>query len=158
MKGLSNLIDILLKPFLIDIKSYIKDNLDFLAKCSRENKWETISTTFDFVGLFSNIPHEYGLEAIEYWLDKFPESLHSRFSKAFVLENVKFILEENKLNFNHDYFNPIRGTAMGTIFSPTYANLTTGFFEFTSYDLCRDKFGEDLENFLFGNWSCFLDD
>ena len=35
---LSNLVDILLKPFLIHIKSYIKDNLDFLAKCTRENK------------------------------------------------------------------------------------------------------------------------
>ena len=30
--------DLLLKPFLIHIKSYIKDNLDFLAKCSGENK------------------------------------------------------------------------------------------------------------------------
>ena len=36
----------------------MKDNLDFLAKCSRENKWGTISITFDFVGLNSNIPHE----------------------------------------------------------------------------------------------------
>ena len=33
-RRLSNLVDILLKPFLIQIKSYIKDNLDFLAKCS----------------------------------------------------------------------------------------------------------------------------
>ena len=24
--------------------------------------------------------------------------------------------------------------------------------------LCRDKFGEDLGNFVFENWSCFLDD
>ena len=38
------------------------------------------------------------LEAIEYWLDKFPESLHPRFSKEFVLESVKFILENNSLN------------------------------------------------------------
>ena len=37
-RHLSNLVDILLKPFLIHIKSYIKDNLDFLAKCTRENK------------------------------------------------------------------------------------------------------------------------
>ena len=63
---LSNLVDILLKPFLIHIKSYIKDNLHFLAKCSRENKWDTILTTFDVWGLHSNIPHEYGLKAIEY--------------------------------------------------------------------------------------------
>ena len=78
-RRLSNLVDILLKPFLIHVKSYIKDNLDFLAKCFRENKWDTILTTFDTVGLHSNIPHEYGLEAIEYWLDKFPESLHRDF-------------------------------------------------------------------------------
>ena len=51
-RRLSNLVDILLKPFLIYIKSYIKDNLDFLAKCSRENKWDTILTTFDVVGLY----------------------------------------------------------------------------------------------------------
>ena len=37
-RRLSNLVDVLLKPFLIHIKSYNKDNLDFLAKCSRENK------------------------------------------------------------------------------------------------------------------------
>ena len=95
------------------------------------NKWDTILTTFDFVGLYSNIPHEYGLEAIEYWLDKFPESLHPRFPKEFVLESVKFILENNNLNFDNEYFNQIKGTATGIIFAPTYANLTMGFFELT---------------------------
>ena len=37
-RHLSNLVGILLKPFLIRIKSFVKDNLDFLAKCSQENK------------------------------------------------------------------------------------------------------------------------
>ena len=77
-----------------------------------------------------------------YWLDKFPESLHPRFSKEFVLETVKFILENNNLNFDNEYLNRIKGTAMGTIFAPTYANLTMRFFELTFYDLCRDKFGK----------------
>ena len=126
-RRLSNLIDILLKPFLIHIKSYIKDNLDFLAKCSRKNT---------ILGLYSNIPHKYGLEAIEYWLDKFSESLHPTFPKEFVLESVKFILENNNLNFNNEYFNQIKGTAMDSMFAPTYANLTMGFFELTLYDLC----------------------
>ena len=47
---------------------------------------------------------------------------------------------------------------MGSIFAPTYANLTMGFFELTIYDLCRDKFGKDLGNFIFENWSRFFDD
>ena len=101
---------------------------------------------------------EYGLEAIEYWLDKFPESLHPRFPKEFVLESVKFIYENNNLNFDNEYFNQIKGTAMGTIFTPTFANLTMGFFELTFYDLCKDRFGEDLGNFIFENWTRFLDD
>ena len=94
----------------------------------------------DFVGLYSNILLEYRLEAIEYWLDKFPESLHPRLSREFVFESVKFVSENNNLNFGN--FSQIKGTAMGTIFAPTYANLTMVFFELTFYDLCRDKFGK----------------
>ena len=47
---------------------------------------------------------------------------------------------------------------MGTLFAPTYANLTMGFFELTFYNHCRDKFEEDLGNFIFENWSRFLND
>ena len=62
------------------------------------------------MGLCSNIPHGYGLEAIQYWLDLdgFPESLHSRFSKEFVLESVEFILENKNRNFDNEYFNQIK--------------------------------------------------
>ena len=35
-RPLSQLIDIVLKPFKIHIKSYVKDNLVFLRKCSRQ--------------------------------------------------------------------------------------------------------------------------
>ena len=40
---------------------------------------------------------------------------------------------------------------MGTIFGQTYSNLAMGFLELTFYDLCGNKFGEDLGNFLFEN-------
>ena len=50
-RPLSNLIDILLKPFLLLVKSYVKDNLDFLSKCSRENYEDTLLVTFDVVNL-----------------------------------------------------------------------------------------------------------
>ena len=84
--SLSNLIDILLKPFLLHVKSYVKDNLDFLSKCSRENYEDTLLVTFDVVNLYTNIPHTFGLEALDYWLENHPESLHARFNKEFVLE------------------------------------------------------------------------
>ena len=68
------------------------------------------------MGLYSNILHGYGLEAIQYWFDKFLKSLHPRFSKEIVLESVKFILENNNLKFDNDDFSQIKGTVMGTIF------------------------------------------
>ena len=73
----------------------------------------------------------------------------------FVLESVKFILENNNLNFDNKCFNQVKGTGMGTVFAPSYTNLTMVFFELTFYDLCREKFQEDLGCFIFENWSLF---
>ena len=53
---LSHLIDIILKAFLIHIKSYVKDNLDFLRKCSRKNNDSTTLATFNVKSLYKSIP------------------------------------------------------------------------------------------------------
>ena len=53
---LSQLIDIILKPFLIHLKSYVKDNLDFLRKCSRKNNDSTTLATFNVKSLYKSIP------------------------------------------------------------------------------------------------------
>ena len=76
---------------------------------------KTDSILFDIAGLYSSIPYEYGLEAIEHWLDP-------RISKECGLESVKFILENNNIKFDNGYFNQIKGTAMDAIFYPTYVN------------------------------------
>ena len=55
-------------------------------------------------------------------------------------------------------FQPNQRYGNGYHICPNYANLKVGFFELTFYNLCRDKFGEDIENFIFENWSRFLDD
>ena len=55
----------------------------------------------------------------------------------------KFILENNNLKFVNDYFNKIKGTAMGTIFSPTYENLKLRFFELTIF--AKINFGKTYE-------------
>ena len=68
------------------------------------------------------------LEATEYWLDTFHKCLHPRLSKEFVLESVKFILENNNLKFDNDYFNQIKGTSNGYHLCPTYVNLEKGIF------------------------------
>ena len=134
-KTLSNLIDILLKPFLLHVKSYLKDNLDFLSKCSRENYEDTL-LVIDAVNLYTNTPHTFGLEALDYWLENHPESLHARFNKEFVLECAKFNLQNKNIKFNNEFYNQVKGAAMGIIFAPTYATLSMGYFEIKFYIFC----------------------
>ena len=55
----------------------------------------SILVTFDVENLNSNIPHDLGLEAIEFWLSKYPDELPNRISKEFILDGIKLILENN---------------------------------------------------------------
>ena len=56
----------ILKPFLIHIKSYVSDNVDFLRRCSRKNNDSTTLVTFDVNGLYTSIPQNYGLKDIPF--------------------------------------------------------------------------------------------
>ena len=61
-RTLSQLIDIALKPFLIHIKSYVKDNINYLRKFSRKNNDSTTLVTFDVKSLYTSIPNSYGIK------------------------------------------------------------------------------------------------
>ena len=126
--------------------------------CPRVNSENTILATFEVISLYTNILHAYELEALSYWIDKHPGSLHKRFSKQFVLESARLILENNNCKFSDEIFVQINSTAMGIIFAPTYAILSTGYFELTFYRICINQFGVMLGQFILENWCQFLDD
>ena len=113
---------------------------------------------FHVVNLFTNIPHTFGLEALDYWLENHQESSHARFNKKFVLEYTKFILRNNNRKVNNEFYNQIKGTAMGTNFAPTYATLSIGYFEIKLYSVCTFKYGERLAQYIKENYNHFLDD
>ena len=75
---LSSLLDILLKPFLTKVESYLRDDIHFLNFIPKKVSEHTQLVSFDIVSLYSNIPHDLGLEAISFWLDKFPELIANR--------------------------------------------------------------------------------
>ena len=111
--------------------------------------------TFDVVNLYTNIPHTFGLEALDYWLENHPESLHARFNKEFVLECAKFILQNNNMKFNNEFYNQIKGTAIDTIFAPIYTTLPIGYFEIKLYSARTFKCGELLAEHNKKNESVF---
>ena len=130
--------------------------LFFEFKISCHSSFEIL--TFDVVNLYTNIPHTFGLEALDYWLENHPESLHARFNKEFVLEFANFMLQNNNMKFNNEFYNQIKGAAISTIFAPIYATISMEYFEIKLYRVCAFKYGELLAEYIKKNWNRFLDD
>ena len=157
-RKLSELIDTLLKPFLNHVKSYIRDSIDFLNKCDRSTDGNTVIATFDVVGLYTNIPHTFGMEAVRYFLLKYKEDVHPRFNIPFILESIDFTLKKNTCVFDNECLLQLQGTARGTVFAPTYANLSMGYHEIKLYDLIKLNYNLDIRQYFVENWKRFLDD
>ena len=87
---LSSLLDLILKPLAFQVKSYVKDSFHFLEMLPKSIEFDSTFVTFDVTSLYTNIPKELGLEALSFWIDRFPESLtESRFTKSLLLQVLK---------------------------------------------------------------------
>ena len=156
---LSKLIDILLQPFLNKIKSYMKDNIDFLKfHIRKKNDPNTLIATFDVTNLYSNIPHELEKQAISFWIDKHPDTLHPRFNKNFIIGCMEIILNNNSFQFNNINHIQTLGTAMGTKMEPTIATLTLAYLKENPYEIIGKKYGNDIKEDFTKSWKRYLDD
>ena len=155
---LSNLLDIILKPMTVNLKSHIKDSTDFLNKLPTNIPNNSLLVTFDVTNLYGSIPHTLGLEAIRFWLNKHPESINNRFSHDFVIQGIKLILENNIFQFNDKYYQQTKGTAMGTKIGPTYATLVMGYLEDQLYKKIIEDKGVIIGQRFIELWKRFLDD
>ena len=155
---LSNFLDILLKPLVHKVKSYIKDTTDFLNNLPENTEYDTKLVSFDVTNLYSNIDHQLGLQAIKYWLDKFPEYIPPRVHKELIVKGIQFILENNFFYFAGKHYRQVKGTAMGTKMAPTYATLILGYLEIRLYEIVEEKYGQEFRIYIENNWKRFLDD
>ena len=155
---LSNFVDILIKPFTLHVRSYLRDTIDFLNYLPKTVPESTILVSFDVTSLYTNINHELGVKAMEYWINKHPESLNSRFSKEFIIDSILLILTNNTFTFDDRIFLQKKGTAMGTKMAPSYATLVLGYLENELYRQVSNKMGEEISHYVYTNWRRFLDD
>ena len=77
--------------------------------------------------------------------------MHSRFSKHFVLESMKIILKNDNFTFKDEFYSKISGTAMGTMFAPTYPTSSVGYFEVHFYNIWKLKWGGEFQEFILEN-------
>jgi hypothetical protein len=156
---LSHFLDELLKPFLLKVCSYIKDTYDFLSKLPSNVPEGSTLVTYDVVSLYTNITNDLGIEALKFWLEKFPDLLPERISKNFILEGTNIVLTNNVFDFNTIIYLQIKGCAMGTKMAPTYATLTMGYLEEKYlYPEIEKIYGYDILMSFKIHFNRFLDD
>ena len=130
-RGLSELLEKILSPFVPKLKTYVKDDKDFLSRIPRQVDFDCELISCDIVSLYTNIPHDLGVEAVRYWIQRHPELIPSRFTTDFIVEAVLFVLKNNFFMFDGVCWHQDIGTAMGTVMAPPYACLSIGYLEET---------------------------
>ena len=155
---LSNFMDIILKPLCGHVPSFIRDDLDFLNHLPETTDENAFLVSFDVVSLYTSIPHELGLTAIEYWIDNFTNSITRPFSKELIIESITIVLKENTFHFDDQLYHQIQGTAMGTKMAPTYATLVLGYLEKKLYSKFETHFGSENKEEFIQAFKRYLDD
>jgi hypothetical protein len=157
---LSQLIDKVIKVLPPHTESYIKDTTDFLNKLpkSLDTEKDYIAVSFDVKSLYTSITHDLGLKALEFWISTHRDKIPARFESDFIIEAMKIILTCNDFNFNGNNYLQIKGTAMGTMCAPAYANLTMAYIENKLYEKTTETLGQEVGVYVKNNWKRFLDD
>ena len=77
--------------------------------------------TLDITNLYTNIPHNEGVQSIKEMLSihKPPNSLPHNND---IIEVLEVVLTNNHFEFNGKHYHQVSGTAMGTKLVPSYAN------------------------------------
>ena len=81
---------------------------------------DAILCTVDVVGLYPSIPHEEGLEALREALE---HRENNTISTDTLLELARVVLKNNFFDFNGNFYQQLRGTAIGTKCASSYAIL-----------------------------------
>ena len=153
---LSHLLDVILRPLVGEVTANIRDTPDLLQRLPEMMGQDCQLVTYDVQNLYGSIPHSLGLRAIEFWLDRVHQR-KSSYTKEFVIESLRWILENNNFLFNGKHYRQLKGIAMGTKVAPVNATLTLGFLEMSlSYSILV-KYGTTLCNLFKNNYFRFLD-
>ena len=159
-RNLSIMIHLILLPCLDHIKYILKDSFDFKEKLDHQCGPDTLFVTWDIKSLYTSIRHNLFYTAVEFWLDKLGDRipLLNRFSRDFVMEALKIILEFNYFNINGKILHQLMGTAMGTPAAVVGANLVVAYLEVKMFRLLPQLYPRDFVDFVIRSFFRFLDD
>ncbi|XP_077979286.1 uncharacterized protein LOC144434652 [Glandiceps talaboti] len=103
----------------------VKDTTSFLQHIEQINKSAPLPYThiiaLDVVALYPNIDIQEGILALQEALNTSSTYDHKDIQN--ILQLAHFVLDNNYFQFNSEFFKQISGTAMGTPFAVSYANI-----------------------------------
>ena len=156
---LSIFLDTILRPLTEKVTSYVRDDMDFLNYLPKKTDFDSTFVSFDVTSLYTNISHELGIEAISHWIEKFPDFLvDDRFTKDFITEAVRSVLENNNFKFDGELWHQLVGTAMGTNVAVIYAILVMAYLERKLYTRVNEMYPADYAEYIIKNRRRFIDD
>ena len=108
-----------LKQYTPRIPSYIKDTTHFINIMKNiQLDPEDLLVTIDISSLYTNIPHNEGIAAINRMME---ETGTDTLLRMFISNLAHQVLMKNFFNFNGQLYELTQGTAMGTRMTPNYA-------------------------------------
>lgn len=117
----SQYIDYFIKPLVPTLPAFVQDTTDAIKKIKDIGSVDPVSllVVMDVEALYTNINHDEGLRALRHYLtsgmmDESPPAV-------FILTLTEWILKHNV--FEDNFFQQVKGTAMGACFAPNYAFL-----------------------------------
>ena len=122
---ISEFVDFHLRPHEEALPSHLKDTTDYLQKMESMNPLPsgTILVSMDVTSLYTNIPHNDGIEACrEAWDQRAVKEPPTEC----LVQLLTLVLKHNNFTFNGEHVLQINGTAMGTKMAPSYANIFMG--------------------------------
>ena len=126
--NISKYVDFHLQPLAQQLPSYIKDTSHFLRKLNTVNDTnsKSILVTLDVKSLYTNIPNDEGITAVRNAISNSP---NNKISTKVIMSFLWLILTLSNFVFNGINYLQKQGVTMGSICSPSYANIFMGFFE-----------------------------
>lgn len=151
---ISTFVDYFLKPHVATLPSYVKDTIDMIniLKSIDFSVKNMLLVTLDVESLYTNIPHEGGIEAVDFYLR--PLHMDMKPSITCIKELVKLVLTKNAFMYKDTHYLQVKGTAMGSTMAPNYASLYVGSFE---HDFVFNRSHNDFFHHI-GLWRRYIDD
>ena len=133
-ENISEFLTLCIQPLVPKLRSYVRDTKHFVSiirKLPTQSN-DAILVSADVSSLYTNIPHNEGIEACKHYMKKYKHELPEFTPNEGIIHMLLlFVLENNYFQFLNQIYLQIMGTAMGTKVAPPYAALFLGLLEET---------------------------